>query len=156
MIVLAAEPALTAVAVDAVMSAASARAAQLECRATVVVVDDALAPRALVRMDGADILTVGLAVGKARLAAANGLPTSKWRGLMAEDPYLGLTIPTALDRLLDGAVLFGGGYPFRVDGHTIGAIGVSGGSEDHDDAIARAGLRALPQAEQHAAPPDHD
>jgi uncharacterized protein GlcG (DUF336 family) len=156
MIVLATKPAMTAVAVDAVMAAANAHAAQLECCVTVAVVDDTLAPRALLRMDGADVLTVGLAVGKARLAAANGMPTSKWRGLTDDDPYLGLTIPTALDRLLDGAILFGGGYPIRVDGHTIGGIGVSGGSENQDDAIARAALNALPQAEQHAAPSAHD
>ena len=147
MIALATKPVLTAAAGDGMVAAARRYAAEIGCRVTIVVVDDQLAPWALVRTDGADMLTVGLALGKARLVAANGMPTAAWRGLAENDPFLGLTIPTALDRLLDGAVLFGGGYPIRVDGHTIGGIGVSGGSEEQDDAVARIGLTGLPQAE---------
>ncbi len=44
---------------------------------------------------------------------------------------------------LDGAVLFGGGYPFKVDGTAVGGIGGSGGSEAEDDKVARAGLAAV-------------
>ena len=40
-------------------------------------------------------------------------------------------------------VSFGGGLPIVIDGHRVGGIGVSGGSEEQDEQIARAGLQAL-------------
>ncbi len=142
------KPSLNAGVVDEVMAAARHRAAALGGTFTIAIVDDSATPRALFRMDSADLLTVGLALGKARLAASNGLPTGAWRGLIANDAYLGLTVPLALDRVLDGAVLFGGGYPFQVDATTVGGIGVSGGSEAQDDEVARAGLAAVPEVNQ--------
>ncbi len=36
-----------------------------------------------------------------------------------------------------------GGFPIKKDGHLIGAIGVSGGSGEQDDAIAKAALTAF-------------
>lgn len=137
------KPSLNAGVVDEVMAAARQCAAELAGAFTIAIVDDSATPRALFRMDSADLLTVGLALGKARLVASNGMPTAMWRGLIANDAYLGLTVPITLDRVLDGAVLFGGGYPFKVDGTTVGGIGVSGGSEAEDDEVARAGLAAV-------------
>ncbi|PZS36665.1 MAG: cobalamin adenosyltransferase [Pseudonocardiales bacterium] len=142
------KPSLNAHVVDEVMAAARQRAAMLGATFTIAIVDDSATPRALFRMDSADLLTVGLALGKARLVASNGMPSKMWRGLVADDAYLGLTVPIALDRVLGGAVLFAGGYPFQVDGTVVGAIGVSGGSEAQDDEVARAGLAALTQAKQ--------
>ena len=142
-------PMLTEAAVEAVLVAARQRAVAIGVGFTVVIVDDSTELRGVRRMDGADLLTVGLATGKARLAAGSGMPTKQWRHVVAADPYLGLTVPTALDRVLGGAVLFGGGYPIRVDGHVVGGIGVSGGAEDQDDAVARAGLTGIATAEQY-------
>lgn len=141
-------PTLTERGVDAALAAARARAASLGGGFTIAIVDDSTAFRALLRMEGVDALTVGLAAGKARLAASNGMPTRRWRDIIAADPYLGLTLPTALNHVLGGAVLFGGGYPIRVEGTSIGGIGVSGGPEADDDDVAHAGLRALAEAEQ--------
>ncbi|HEY8341981.1 MAG TPA: heme-binding protein, partial [Calditerricola sp.] len=42
---------------------------------------------------------------------------------------------------------FGGGFPIVVDGEVIGAIGVSGASEEEDEAICQAALEALKAAE---------
>ena len=39
--------------------------------------------------------------------------------------------------------MFGGGLPLRVDGAMVGAIGVSGGHYDHDEACALAALAAV-------------
>ncbi|MGC5629279.1 GlcG/HbpS family heme-binding protein [Georgenia sp. Z1344] len=147
------KPALDLPAVDALISAARHRAVQLGGRFTVVVVDDAANLRSLFRGDGADPLTVGLASGKARLSASNGMPTRDWRSVVGNDPYLGLTVPTVLDQLLTGAVLFAGGYPIVVEQTVVGAIGASGGTEDEDDDVARAGLAALPFADQFTAQP---
>jgi uncharacterized protein GlcG (DUF336 family) len=40
-------------------------------------------------------------------------------------------------------VAFGGGLPIFEAGRLIGAIGVSGGSEQQDEVLAQAGLAAL-------------
>jgi uncharacterized protein GlcG (DUF336 family) len=76
---LSSKPVLTEAAVAEIVAASRRQAIELGDAVTVVVVDDAAAPRALLRMDGADLLTVGLALGKARLAAANAMPTRRWR-----------------------------------------------------------------------------
>jgi glc operon protein GlcG len=39
-------------------------------------------------------------------------------------------------------VLMRGGIPLVVDGHLVGAIGVSADTPDHDEQIARAGAAA--------------
>lgn len=106
--------------VDDVLAAARKRATALGGNFTIAVLDEGAAPMALFRMDGADLVTVGLALGKARTAVSNGRPSGVWRANVASDAYLGSTIPIAFDRILGGAVLFGGGYPFRVDGITVG------------------------------------
>jgi uncharacterized protein GlcG (DUF336 family) len=142
-------------AADVMLAAGLSCATGLVCCVTVVIVDETLAPRALKRMDGADMVTAGLATGKARLAAANGAPTAVWRGLASAGRFLEATIPVALDRLLDGAVLFAGGYPLRAGGWTLGGVGVSGGDEEQDDTIAREVLGALPQLEQFTAAHGH-
>ena len=40
-------------------------------------------------------------------------------------------------------VCFGGGLPLRHEDRLIGGIGVSGGSEEQDEACARAGVLAI-------------
>ncbi|MGH8750411.1 MAG: heme-binding protein, partial [Burkholderiales bacterium] len=40
-------------------------------------------------------------------------------------------------------VAFGGGLPLRFEGQLIGGIGVSGGSEQQDEACAGAGIEAI-------------
>ena len=39
-------------------------------------------------------------------------------------------------------VVFGGGYPIKVDGKVVGGIGVSGGHYSHDMQVAEAALAA--------------
>lgn len=141
-------PRLNLQVIDAVMAAARSRASELGGLFTIAVIDESATQRALIRMDSADLVTVGLALGKARTAIGNGMPTGIWRELIAKDPYLGMTLPVAFDRILAGSVLFGGGYPFDVAGVTVGGIGVSGGTEAEDDDVARAGLAAAPDANQ--------
>jgi uncharacterized protein GlcG (DUF336 family) len=40
-------------------------------------------------------------------------------------------------------MIFAGGIPLRKDGKVVGAIGVSGGSGDQDQAVAEAGSSAF-------------
>ena len=46
-------------------------------------------------------------------------------------------------RSLPGATPVTGGLPILVDGKIIGGIGVSGGTAEQDEQVARAGLDAL-------------
>lgn len=95
---------------------------------------------AFCRMDGAPLLSISLAKDKAwSVAAFNGLPTDAWWELIRDEPALAQGI-VKTERL----IVFGGGKPVLLDGELIGAVGVSGGSEAQDVAIAAAGARALP------------
>jgi uncharacterized protein GlcG (DUF336 family) len=40
-------------------------------------------------------------------------------------------------------VVFGGGYPIKIDGAIVGGIGVSGGHYEQDMKVAEAALKAL-------------
>jgi len=45
-----------------------------------------------------------------------------------------------IDTVCDNIVLFGGGFPLKVNGEVIGALGVSGGSVEEDMSVAEAGV----------------
>lgn len=76
-----------------------------------------------------------MAMGKARLAAAFGKPTSD----LVEQWKDRTLFPQSLIEIIPGGVTVNpGGCPILDDGEIIGAIGVGGGSPDVDDAISRA------------------
>lgn len=122
-----------------VLDAAIASAAELGIAVCVAVCDGGANPVATVRMDGAPLLSVEIAADKAwSVASFNGLPTSRWWSLIADDPALvhGITHTPRL-------IVFGGGEPVLVGDRLIGAVGVSGGSAEQDVAVATAAARAL-------------
>ncbi|MDO9143341.1 MAG: heme-binding protein [Rhodoferax sp.] len=94
---------------------------------------------AFLRMPGAFLHSIDIAIDKAYTAASFGLPTSQWHGALQEHS----------DAVREGIVLrprfvaFGGGLPILEAGQRIGGIGVSGGSEEQDEACAQAGLKAI-------------
>jgi uncharacterized protein GlcG (DUF336 family) len=90
-------------------------------------------------MPGAFLHSIDIAIDKAYTAAGFGLPTGAWtEALMAHSPAVRTGIP-----LRPRMVCFGGGLPLRHEGRLIGGIGVSGGSEQEDEACARAGVTAI-------------
>ncbi len=93
---------------------------------------------ALMRADGAFSASIGIARDKAYTAAVFGLSTDELSKALLANPVLHSGIASR-----PGVVLFGGGLPICDGGETIGAIGVSGGSEDDDRECAKAGLAAL-------------
>ena len=96
-------------------------------------------PIVTIRMDGAPLLSAGIALDKAyTVAAFNGMPSHMWWPLLADDPALAHGFPHT-PRL----IMFGGGVPVRVDGALVGAVGVSGGSSEQDRVIAEAGANAI-------------
>lgn len=89
------------------------------------------------RMPGAFLHSVEIAIDKAYTAASFGLPTSAWKDILANDEMLRIGL-SGRPRL----VVFGGGLPIVHKGQRIGGIGVSGGSAEQDEACAHAGLQA--------------
>jgi uncharacterized protein GlcG (DUF336 family) len=92
---------------------------------------------ACLRADGAFVASVTIAKDKAYTAAVFGMPTDDLAASFKDHPVLQNGIA-----LRPGVVLFGGGLPIVEDGAVIGAVGVSGGTEDDDRACARAGVAA--------------
>ncbi|MBE3593792.1 MAG: heme-binding protein [Candidatus Carbobacillus altaicus] len=104
----------------------------------VAIVDASAQLKAFYRMDGAPLLSSGIAQRKAYTAAAFGLETSAWYDMIKDHPRLLHGLPHTPD-----LVIFGGGFPIRYKGEMIGAIGVSGGTEEQDEQICKAALQVL-------------
>jgi uncharacterized protein GlcG (DUF336 family) len=126
-------------------AAAAAVAAAVRCaeeagtKVNVAVVDAGGNLAAFLRMPGAFLHSIEIAIDKAYTAASFGLPTGAWtEALMAHSPAVRSGIP-----LRPRMVCFGGGLPLRHEDRLIGGIGVSGGSEQEDEACARAGVTAI-------------
>ena len=126
-------------AAQAMTQAAARHAQQLGVRINIAVVDAAGNLAAFLRMPGAPLHSIDIAIDKAYTAASFGLATSGWSEalrLHSEAVRQGLVLRPRF-------VAFGGGLPIVEGGHRVGAIGVSGGSEDEDEQCASAGLRVL-------------
>lgn len=125
-------------AAHAAVAAAVGHARTLGIAINVAVTDGSGTLMAFLRMNGAFLHSVDIAIDKAYTAASFGFPTSKWGGVIGDDELLRIGL-NQRQRL----VLFGGGLPLVENGRRIGGIGVSGGSAEQDEACAAAGLAAL-------------
>jgi uncharacterized protein GlcG (DUF336 family) len=94
---------------------------------------------ALVRMDGAGLLTPSIAHSKAYTAAV-------FRRASAELGKMAETRPQFFARIVNiGSVPLvagGGGVPIRQGAEIVGAVGASGGTPEQDVECAQAGLTA--------------
>jgi uncharacterized protein GlcG (DUF336 family) len=124
--------------------AAVAHAESLGAAVNVAVVDAGGTLAAFLRMPGAPLHSVDIAIDKAYTAVSFGLPTHQWAAALQSHSQAVREGIVFRPRF----VAFGGGLPILAGGQRIGAIGVSGGSEEQDQVIAQAGLDAL----KHAAP----
>lgn len=94
---------------------------------------------AFLGMPGAAFHAIDVAMDKAYTAVSFGFPTSQWADII---PSFSEEVRVALPNR-PRLAMFGGGVPVEVDGELIGAIGVSGASEEQDGEIAEAALAAL-------------
>jgi uncharacterized protein GlcG (DUF336 family) len=92
-----------------------------------------------VRMDGAWIGSVDIAINKAFTARAFDLPTAD----LAEDSQPGGQFYGIQESNKGRVIIFAGGVPLKRDGEVVGAIGVSGGDGDQDTTVAETGAAAL-------------
>jgi uncharacterized protein GlcG (DUF336 family) len=131
--------AVTFQAAHLALGAAAQVAQDLGIKVNIAIVDGSGVLAGFLRMPGAPLHSVDIALDKAYTAASFGLPTSQWTKVLkghSEAVQQGLP---ARPRF----VAFGGGLAMVEEGFRIGAIGVSGGSEEQDEQVARAGLQAL-------------
>jgi uncharacterized protein GlcG (DUF336 family) len=129
---------VSAEAVSVALEAAVAKAAELGVKINVAVADSGGNLSGFLRMPGAFVQSIDIAIDKAYTAAGFGFPTKDWMKLIGHDDGMKFGF-SARPRL----VVFGGGLPLRVNGELIGGIGVSGASEEQDEICARAALDAI-------------
>jgi uncharacterized protein GlcG (DUF336 family) len=129
-------PFLTAAGARAVLDAALAAAAGLAVPECVAVVDAGGHLLAFGRSDGARTGSISIALTKAVSAATRKRPTAEEGG---GDPIMTIRLALAAECLTG----IGGGLPILIDGHVVGAIGVSSGTVEEDVTVAKAGLAAL-------------
>jgi len=93
---------------------------------------------AFLRADGAPAPSSKIAQDKAYSAASFRVPTTMLFEMVSGSPALreGITAQP-------GIAMFGGGLPIEIGGEFVGAIGVSGATEEQDVACAAAGLAAI-------------
>lgn len=122
---------------EALMAGAAAKAEAMGVPMCIAIVDPAGVLVQFKRMDRAPLLSVGIAQDKAYTAVSFGMPSHEWHDFIKNDPPLlhGIVHTPRL-------VVFGGGYPVKVDGAVVGGIGVSGGHYSHDMDVAQAALAA--------------
>ena len=132
---------LTLATARRMMAAAEAAAREMRVAMSVAVVDSGDQLVAFVRMDGADLVSVGLSRDKAFSALVNRMPTRDLAPLVQPGAEF-----YGYDSLAGGRmVVFAGGMPLLRDGVLVGAIGVSGGSSDEDQRVADAAVAAFVQ-----------
>lgn len=126
-------------AAQAALNAGVRKADALGIRVNVAVADSGGNLAGFLRMPGAFLHSIEIAIDKAYSAAGFGLPTGAWTELLRDDSA---AVRDGLPRR-PRLVAFGGGLPIKVNGELLGGIGVSGGSEEQDEQCARAGLLAI-------------
>jgi len=136
-------PKLTLAGAQAVLEAALRRAREIGVPMDIAVVDDGGCLLAFARMDGAKPSSVDIAINKAVSSAIRRQPSGPY--LEAGQPDLRISLALALGSHARQTPLRGG-LPLIVDGQCVGAIGVSNGTEDQDEDVARAGAAALENA----------
>lgn len=104
----------------------------------IAVCDESGILKAFSRMDAAALIAVRVAQQKAWASVSFGFPTHGYYDFIKDDPPLLVGLPQQQDM-----IVFGGGYPIRIDGQVVGAIGVSGGHYSQDQQVAEAALAAV-------------
>jgi uncharacterized protein GlcG (DUF336 family) len=122
--------------VKAIAAAAEAEALKNQWAVTIAIVDAGGHLLWLQRLDGAVPVSAAIAPAKARTAALGRRETKVYEDMINGGRTSFLSAP-----LIDG--MLEGGVPVLVDGHCVGAMGVSGVKSTEDAQIARAGIAAL-------------
>lgn len=120
------------------LEAALVKGKELGIPFSIAIVDKVGNLKSFAAMDGAPVLSLEIAQNKAFSAAAYNRATHEWYDRLKDDPPLlhGIVHTPRL-------IIFGGGYPIRINNELIGGIGVSGGHYTHDMQVCEAALSIL-------------
>jgi len=129
-------PPILARPAETAIQAAVAEATKRGWQLNVAVVDSGANLVAFMRMDGAQIGSIGIAEHKARAAVKFRRPTKVF-----EDAIQKSEIKYILT--LDDIIASRGGIPLIEDGRIIGAIGCSGGTGSQDEVACTAGAATI-------------
>ena len=123
----------------AVVDAARARAAAIDTKMNIAVVDAGGNLKAFLRMDEAWLGSIDIAIRKARTARYFDMPTGDIGQLSQPGGSL-----YNIEHSNGGLITFPGGVPLRTaDGTVIGGIGVSGSTVEDDHTVAEAGAAVV-------------
>jgi uncharacterized protein GlcG (DUF336 family) len=134
--------AITLTQANGIIAAILTRAAAVETRpVAVVVVEPGCVVKAFQKEDGASMMRFEMAFGKAYAALALGRSSERVRVRNEEKPaFMRYLIAASGDRIFPE----GGGMVIRdADGYVIGAVGVTGDTEDRDEELAVHGIHAV-------------
>ena len=129
---------ITTEAAEIMIQAAKRKSEELKIKEDIAVVDASGNLKAFVRMDGAWLGSIDIAIRKARTARYFDMETAEI-GKMSQpgQPLYGVELSNG------GLISFGGGIPVKdADGTVIGAVGVSGSSVENDVEVAQAAVGA--------------
>jgi glc operon protein GlcG len=130
------KPFLTVDDARRIANAAEAEAIANQWPVTIAIVDDGGHLLWLQRLDGAAPISAHIAPAKARTSALGRRESKVYEEMINNGRSAFLSAP-ALDGMLEG------GVPVMIDGHCIGAVGVSGVKASEDAQVARVGIAAL-------------
>ncbi len=132
---------LTLAQAENIIDAILQRAREQNCRPmSVVVVEPGAVVKAFKKEDGSAMLRFEMAMGKAYAALALGRSSSLVRVRTEQRPlFMDFLFKASDDRIFAE----GGGMLIRAaDGELLGAVGVTGDTQEQDEALAAHGVRA--------------
>lgn len=130
------KPVLSADDVKKIAAAAEAEALANKWAVTIAIVDDGGHLLGLQRLDGAAPISAHIAPAKAHTAALGRRESKIYEDIINNGRTAFLSAPVM-------AGMLEGGVPIVVDGHVVGAVGVSGVQSQQDAQVAKAGIAAI-------------
>jgi len=134
--------ALTLDQANRIIAAILTRGAELDCRPlSVIVVEPGCIVKAFQKEDGSSMIRFEMAYGKAYAALALGRSSRLVKVRAEQKPIFMRYLGSASDEQIFPE---GGGLLIRnQEGEVIGAVGVTGDTEDRDEELAAHGIRAV-------------
>jgi uncharacterized protein GlcG (DUF336 family) len=122
-----------------VIAAAEKKAQEIKQPMNIAVVDEGGNLISHVRMDGAWIGSIDISINKAFTSRAFDISTKDLgKNSQPGNQFYGIHVSNH-----GRVMIFAGGIPLKKGGKVVGAIGVSGGAGDQDQAVAVAGAQAF-------------
>jgi len=123
-----------------IIEAGIAKAKEIRQPMNIAVVDVGANLTAFMRMDGAWLGSIDIAINKAFTARAFDISTLELgQNSQPGGQFFGIHVSNH-----DRVMIFAGGIPIKMNGEVVGAVGVSGGSGKQDQAVAEAAAAAWP------------